>query len=343
MNTPRPYLSIVLAVRNDNYGGDFNHRLQNCINWFTHYANRYNLTSEFVLVNYNPVPNQQQLHELISFPASTCVSFRIITIPPAFHESISDETIRKKLPMYEYLAKNMGIRRAKGEYILAANPDILIDPSIIRFIAKRKLQPGTYYRANRADYRLPSTTVQPATDLARIRQAVFRVFMKGYRHTVNGLTLPQQFLIYFKNKLKLAYNLELVKHEDLANKYTIPITYDNISLKVHANCSGDFMLMHRQSWYALKGYPENTYLAIHTDALMVAMAFFSGLKEQVFFQPVYHQDHERRFVADNTNPHIHAMFRRFEDEGRQMEKQKAPIIYNTDNWGYPNQQFEENE
>lgn len=343
MKSDTTYLSIVLACRNDNYGGDFNIRLQNCINWFAHFADKFGLNSEIIIINYNPVLDEKPLTETINFPKSKSVSYRIITVPQSFHEKISDEDVRKKLPMYEYIAKNIGIRRAIGEYILSANPDILIDPAIIYFMAKRKMKANFYYRANRADYDLRGKEIEPFKDLKRVRQSVFRIFMKGYKHSIKAGTFSSYQLLkkFLINRLKIWYNLQLVKHEDFANKYTIPITYDNIALKIHANCSGDFMLMHNSKWYKLRGHPQNTYLSIHTDALMVAMAFFSGLKEKTFFYPVYHQNHERRFVADNSNPHIYAMFRHFEDEGKRMEQLRTPIIYNQEDWGFINENFEE--
>ncbi|MDB5283147.1 MAG: hypothetical protein JWO06_2222 [Bacteroidota bacterium] len=94
--TKQPYLSIVVAGRNDNYGGDFEQRLQNCITWYCYYADKYKLDTEFLVVNYNPVADRPQLKEVIQFPKSDFVQFRMIPVPNACQEKISDVKVRKK-------------------------------------------------------------------------------------------------------------------------------------------------------------------------------------------------------------------------------------------------------
>lgn len=333
---------MVVAARNDNYGGDFEVRLQNCVRWFVYYADKYQIKSEFIIVDYNPLTENKPLKEIIEFPNTATVMFRLITVPNAFHEKISDPIIRKKLPMYEYIAKNIGIRRAKGVFVLAANPDILMDPSIFEAITEG-LNNSSYYRTDRADYPSGLKSVFPDGDLPKIRKAVFKMFVKGFQYAITspGVSRFQLLFLRIKNNLRLRKELLLVRYKKLADKFSIPHNPDYIEFKIHSNCSGDFMLMHRDAWNTLHGYPENTYLAMHTDAIMVAMAKFSGLMEHVFFYPVYHQDHARRFVADNNNPDIFAMYRKFEVDAQEMEAQGKPKIYNDEKWGFPDEAFEE--
>jgi hypothetical protein len=49
------------------------------------------------------------------------------------------------------IGKNAGIRRARGEFVLATNIDILFSPELIAFMAKRALQPEKMYRIDRYD------------------------------------------------------------------------------------------------------------------------------------------------------------------------------------------------
>jgi hypothetical protein len=49
------------------------------------------------------------------------------------------------------IAKNAGIRRASGKFVLATNIDILFSEALIQFIAKKKLDPGCMYRVDRYD------------------------------------------------------------------------------------------------------------------------------------------------------------------------------------------------
>jgi hypothetical protein len=57
----------------------------------------------------------------------------------------------------EYFAKNVGIRRARGEYVLVTNPDILISGELISALAINPtlLNPFSYYRLDRHDLLLP--------------------------------------------------------------------------------------------------------------------------------------------------------------------------------------------
>ncbi|MDB5282631.1 MAG: hypothetical protein JWO06_1706, partial [Bacteroidota bacterium] len=261
----------------------------------------------------------------------------------SFLEKLSDVKVRKKIPYYEYVAKNIGVRRDRGEFILAANPDILMDPAIIQKIAKHQLSADCYYRVNRADYLKGLDQIDPAEDLQKIRSRVFRFFLKGFTYTIEPGTFStlKTILLYLKNRARLFYEFRIIPFEKLVNKFDIQVKYNNIEFNMHCNCSGDFIMMHNRAWAKLKGHPEGTYLPMHTDAFTVATAYFSGITEVVFFEPVYHQDHGRRFTADNSDADIFAAYMKFEEDGRQMQKMGKAIIYNDDNWGSVNEVFEE--
>ena len=111
-------LSIVITGRNDNYGGDFNRRLQNTIHWLFHWLNHYKISSEIVFVNYNPLKDEAPIDEMITIPAATdLVNVREVTVTAEAHEKILAKyaTVCKPVPVMEFIAKNIGIRRAKGE------------------------------------------------------------------------------------------------------------------------------------------------------------------------------------------------------------------------------------
>jgi hypothetical protein len=84
------------------------------------------------------------------------------------------------------------------------------------------------------------------------------------------------------NSFRLFYNLLIFEQEKLSKQLGLNINYNNIEYRLHTNASGDFLMMHRDGWFKIKGHPENTYLSIHTDAISVAMARYSGLKEKSF-------------------------------------------------------------
>jgi hypothetical protein len=53
----------------------------------------------------------------------------------------------------EMRAKNVGIRRARGEFVLSTNPDDIFSSEMMCFLSARSLEHGHFYRANRHDTR----------------------------------------------------------------------------------------------------------------------------------------------------------------------------------------------
>jgi hypothetical protein len=55
------------------------------------------------------------------------------------------------LPLFQMIAKNVGIRRARGRFVLATNIDIIFSNELVELIAARQLQSGRLYRVDRHD------------------------------------------------------------------------------------------------------------------------------------------------------------------------------------------------
>ena len=182
------YLSFVSVGRNDNYGGDFDFRLQNSVRFIAHYVEKYKIPSEYIFVNYNPFYDKPSLQESLDWPKDRkYLKIRIIDVPPEVHKEVADPNIRKPVPVLEYIAKNVGIRRAKGEYVLATNPDIIFNPKILKYIAKRRLRKDTFYRTDRCDFtKIPEEIVNgsPRSYVRHIRKKTFNIALKGNRYDV---------------------------------------------------------------------------------------------------------------------------------------------------------------
>ena len=347
-----PYLSIVVVGRNDNYGGDFNFRLQNQVTWLSSIVEKIQLPTEFIIVNYNPIEDQASLLNTIQWPTNRqYLNIRIINVPNEIHELYYNKPhIRKPVPLYEYIAKNIGIRRAKGEYILASNPDIIYHPAIFKLIKNGGLRKDCYYRADRCDYKIGDigTLRGENHELDLIKSKVFKAFLKGYIYSFQA-KLPF-FEVAFrwlqlKNSFRLRKEILKVEFIKISTLLHLHLDVDNIEYYYHCNAGGDFMMMHRDNWYALNACPENTYLSLHTDALITVMAGTYGLKERVFAQPIFHCDHERRYDAA-SNKHrtaiMEKMYRQMQIDGKKMMQKRQPIIYNDDRWGAKDVVFKEN-
>jgi len=341
-----PYISFVIAGRNDDYGGDFNDRLSNSVNQLSYLIEKFNVPAEYIVVNYNPIAGKPSLAEAIRWPENRRnLRIRIITVSNAVHLQNENPEIRKPLPFYEYVAKNSGIRRAKGEFICAANPDIIFHPGIIEWLGKKQLRKDCYYRTDRCDFKKPSAPLpQNAADYVEwLKPCIYRTYLKGNHYDEQfpfGLTLP----------VLRAYNSGLLKLELLFSKYPKlgkvfrwTINYHNAEYHYHCNVSGDFMLMHRDKWFALHSYPENTYLALHTDSLFVVATGVSGLQERVLHWPIFHQDHSRRYDAqkDEFDPVMRQAYLSFQDEAQKMIGEKKGRIFNPDSWGLADYNLDE--
>lgn len=142
------HLSVVATSRNDDHGGRLTHRMQNFVAGLVAQCRRHGVRAELVLVEWNPPPERRPLIEEIAWPRDRggC-DIRIVTVPAEVHRTFDNAD---RIRLYQMIAKNVGIRRARGKYVVATNVDILFSDEAMRFMRDR-LRPGTLYLADRAD------------------------------------------------------------------------------------------------------------------------------------------------------------------------------------------------
>lgn len=177
-----PYLSIVVASRNDDHGGNLLGRTQTFVNALLDQCREQSIEIELIFVEWNPPLDRPRLAEALHWNAGPC-QVRFIEVPEAVHSRYRHAGI---LPLYQMIGKNAGIRRARGEFILATNIDILFSNEFIQFVAARKFQKGAIYRLDRHDV-APDVPVE-ATVAERL------AFCEAHRIRVNtregALPLP---------------------------------------------------------------------------------------------------------------------------------------------------------
>jgi hypothetical protein len=151
-----PYLSFVIAARNDDYAGGMLRRLQVCIDTFLHQAETFELPSELILVDWNSPPDEG-LASAVRWPRSTrWCSVRVITVPPAVHAT---QRFSDRLPILIHRARNVGIRRARGQFVLPTSADILCSDELIDMIAASHLEACALYRIARHDVPLAALDI----------------------------------------------------------------------------------------------------------------------------------------------------------------------------------------
>ena len=142
-----PFLSIVVAGRNDAYGGDFKARYVDALRFNHEHLVAHDIPHELVLVEWNPVPNKPLLAELLAseFTESTMPVTVSYVVDRRYHDAL---TLNPYLTFLDYVAKNVGIRRASGSFILATNLDVLLGRHVLEALASKQLEQRTVYRAN---------------------------------------------------------------------------------------------------------------------------------------------------------------------------------------------------
>lgn len=138
-SSKREKLSIIITGRNDNYDGDFDQRLV--------IALAKNIRSlpdaEFIYVEWNPYLDR----ELSSHKVKKVFGDRVklYVVHPKFHDHYY-----KNDGFIEYPAKNVGIRRASGDFILCTNSDVILAPNTVSRM-NGELKKNVIYRAERID------------------------------------------------------------------------------------------------------------------------------------------------------------------------------------------------
>jgi hypothetical protein len=143
-----PYLSVVVTTRNDDHGGDPLKRLQAFVNAFDEQARRTGLDAEVIVVEWNPPPERPTVGALLRLPDPCWCTYRFVEVPPELHAGLRHADV---LPLFQMIAKNVGIRRARGRFVLSTNIDIIFSMELVEYLASRPLQPGYLYRVDRHD------------------------------------------------------------------------------------------------------------------------------------------------------------------------------------------------
>jgi hypothetical protein len=139
-NGSRPSVAAVVVGRNDDYMSDFVHRLHATIAW-----NVKHLVTEVVFVEWNPPADRELLsHDL----AKQFNCLRAYVVAPEIHQSLSKN---ERVPLLEFHAKNVGIRRANSEWIVATNADAAFGPDTVRKILHTSLSEDVVWSAQRID------------------------------------------------------------------------------------------------------------------------------------------------------------------------------------------------
>jgi hypothetical protein len=270
--TAAPILSVVAATRNDEHGGNQTARTQLFINGLAEQADRFKIPIELLLVEWNPPADRPPLAEAHSWSRSEWFTPKIVTVSSELHRAFPHSD---GLPLFQMIAKNVGIRRAAAEFVLATNIDILLSDQLFQSFA-RDLQPHRLYRVDRLDIEVDLDR-KPLPSPAECRA---RPWIRAHRQ--DGAHYPdgRRAAWYAAARSRLNRTIWDTLHGGpLPDLFTW-------------GC-GDFTLTTKEVWEGTRGYPEWTMYSFHLDSLAMVLAYRAGVEMITLAPPkvAHHLEH----------------------------------------------------
>lgn len=180
-----PYLSIILTGRNDEHGGDFGRRFLRTLHFNVRELMARGISFEIVFVEWAPIVGRPLLIDLAVEELAEGLAGRLagFVVERRYQEALS---LNPRLEYLEFAAKNVGIRRARGQFVLATNSDVFFSRPVLDVLQQQGLALRTLYRAPRhdlnedGDYAMPTWDVlEDPRNLARDPPALKLPLMSG--------------------------------------------------------------------------------------------------------------------------------------------------------------------
>lgn len=288
-----PYLSVVAASRNDDHGGDPLIRTQIFIKNFALQCEYFQLPSEIILVDWNPVAGRPGLAAVLDLsPEATFCQARVVTVPTSLHRQLK---YAEQLPLFQMIAKNAGIQRARGQFILATNIDIIFSNELIQFIAQQKLNSQKLYRVDRND--IHSGLTKDAS-LDEVLSHAWSSPIRANRRfcpesLVKHLYGTEVFKRVCQPNKEFCRELEGVKVVQEHDVWQVRPQRSVNMTHLHTNACGDFTLLSRDGWETIRGYPEFVSYSFNIDSMGAIAAHYSGYEEVSLLPPCvcFHIEH----------------------------------------------------
>ena len=151
----KPYITIVIPTRNDDYAGSMKAKTLIGLNDLIGKLRKCNFTTEIIIVEWNPPDNTLSIVDcLVDLEIPKNIELRVITVPNSIHRRYRGH---EKINLNGGVATNVGIRRSKGEFVLWKAVDSFYSDSLIDFLSKKQLDKNSFYRVARYDINLDTS------------------------------------------------------------------------------------------------------------------------------------------------------------------------------------------
>jgi len=323
-------VSVVMPGRNDGHGGDFLRRLRVSLDTIDKLAGRTDTTTEVILVEWNPPGDRPGLAEVLEPPTCEQCEIRILSVSEDHHERFPNS---ERTPLFQEIAKNVGVRRATGQSVLATNADTVVNEEMMRFIGSSEVASGAFYRASRHDVNaeIPlEASVDERLEFCRRNVAEIRA--------MNG-PIPQEFRAKIRDFLG---NVSRYRAEAEARVRPGVVADPRSFEHLHTFAAGDFLLMTSDGWETVRGFPEYGW-HLYVDSYACAIAVAEGLRQGIVRPPprIYHQMHDRSGSSNRYS----ASRERYVSEASELisSRDEAMVrdVANDESWGLGGEELPE--
>jgi hypothetical protein len=291
-------VSFVTWGRNDGYREHYVERTARAIVCLVRQLEAAKLQAEIIVSEWNPPAGRPLLVHSLELPKeSPYVAIRGIVSDSRFHARFKGAGQRG---MHSGEAWNVGIRRARGRFVVPKASDTFLSSPTIERIARRDLDPDVMYRVDRYD--------------VAFDEALW--------------SLDDEALLAALEALPATHNAHLAQPSEWRVR------------DLHTNASGDFLLMSAAWWHRLRGHPaDDTTLTLDGDSLVMHAAAALGVRQVRWPVPckVFKPQHGRLNNA-RISPVWRPWQRRLEEmlnrRNRQDLAHMARMLFN-----YPRRKF----
>ena len=261
-------ISAVVVSRNDDYGGNLNERAIYCLNSLI------NTFDEVIYVDWNS-PTHSLLYD-IQDKLTPKGNLKHIVITPDIAKVLVNNDPQAQV-CCEVLARNMGIRRAEGDYIVSTNIDVIAPKREHLEEVIKNLDKNTFYTISRRH-----------TDWEAIKKH------QGGELKYKEWESLRDNLINDSEERK--YDESVVEGDD----YSI------------INCCGDFQIASRHIWKEIRGFEEDLIYVLYSDTNIQKKAIQHGFGLKALYNPalfhIYHGKGGGGFL-DGINRKTNDMYR----------------------------------
>ena len=327
--------------RNDNHGGDTLKRMRLFVSGLLEQCRKYQTKIELIIVEWNPPKDKPLLNEILPKPESDdFLIIRYVIVPNEIHQKYKHGD---SVPLYQMIAKNIGIRRAKGKFVLCTNIDLIFSNELFTRMTSQTLDPTKVYRANRCD--IPGSIEETWSFNRQLEFAEENIISTAGKNCHYSYLVKAPEWAYRRRIVARTLQwIAMIRAKIFENPIELQLRL------LDTDACGDFTMMTKDAWLEIQGYPELDLYSIHVDSMGLIAAEAKGY-HQVIFPPdacTYHIHHETGWASMSPLEKIKFWSERpgigwdaVLEAGKYLLINHTTYDVNPADWGYAHVELEE--